>query len=357
MTGPLTVWAWQADRGGCGFYRVELPLRALREYGGHRTSVMLQEQGFVEYAQMGNCGGRAMINLVQRIVLPGMIPAVRRLRRPPSKVVYEIDDDMFAIDPSNKDAFSLYSQPSVIDALVTAARYSDLVTVSTEPLAAVMEARTGVRTVVLPNCVDDAMFAITRPRRDRVRVGWAGGMGHDADMRSVIAPLRKFIDRHPFVDVHLIGHDFRDLVKRPGVLHTGWQNTIPGYWRSIDFDVGIAPLAFNVFNQSKSALKCLEYSALGIPTIASDAKPYREVIIDGVTGFLVTRPDQWVKRLHDLVNDRAMREEMGAAARAHIQAHHAMSRNWQRWEQVYADLCGATITTSDVPSERQEVAR
>jgi glycosyltransferase involved in cell wall biosynthesis len=56
----------------------------------------------------------------------------------------------------------------------------------------------------------------------------------------------------------------------------------------------------------------MEYAALGIPVIASDREPYRAFVLDGVTGYLVRHEHEWGKRLYELVNDEAMRVEMGA---------------------------------------------
>ncbi len=333
---PMRIWAWQADQGGCGFYRVADPLRAMVRYGGHKVQITPQVQGFVEHRMLGH----GELCLIQRVVFLDMLPAVRRLATPDRKLVYEIDDNMFAIDPRNRNAFQLYAQPAVIDGLRTAASVCDLITVTTPDLAAEMERQCGIPTVVLPNLVDDEMFTIDRPHNDRVTVGWAGGQGHESDMRTVAGQIRRFLARHPAVDFHVIGYDYRRMLGQDRVYLSTWQDPITAYWRSLDFDIGIAPLAHNIFNRGKSGLKALEYGALGIPTVATDAAPYRDVIIDGVTGFLVTQDWQWERRLHELANDEAMRTEMGAAAKAHVLANHSLSRHWRRWEATYARLLG-----------------
>ena len=336
---PMRIWAWQADQSGCGYYRIAEPLRALRDYGGHRIGIQPQVRGWVEFKVMGNVAGPAELCVVQRVVSLDQTPAVRRLRKPGSKLIYEIDDDMFAIDPRNRAAFALYSKPATLEGLRTAAGLCDLVTVSTEPLATVMARETDRPVAVLPNCITDAMFDVERSRWDRVRVGWAGGQGHDSDMRSVAGQIKRFLRRNPQVDFHVIGYDYRRLLGGERVYFSTWQTPIETYWRSIDFDIGIAPLAHNVFNRSKSALKAMEYGALGIPCVASDVAPYRDVIVDGVTGFLIMHEHHWEQRLAELANDADLRASMGAAAKAHVRRF-ALSRNWRAWEATYARLLG-----------------
>jgi glycosyltransferase involved in cell wall biosynthesis len=222
--------------------------------------------------------------------------------------------------------------------------------------------------------VPASLLAVNRQRRDRVTIGWAGSPSHEPDMALVAVPLRKFLDGHRDVDLHLIGHDWRSAMglRRSNVRVTGWAESIPDYWRSIDFDIGLAPLAHSIFAMSKSAIKVLEYGALGIPCLASDEAPYRDAVVDGVTGFLIRRPADWDRRLRELASDAAMRAEMGAAAKAHIAANYSMSTGWQDWERAYLALCGAqtaaaprttlgrTVTTRRVPvpvraSQRQKV--
>jgi glycosyltransferase involved in cell wall biosynthesis len=142
--------------------------------------------------------------------------------------------------------------------------------------------------------------------------------------------------------MHFVGKDYSPHLHHPdaiplgALLWTSWTDDIWDYYRGIDFDIGLAPLADIPFNYSKSHLKALEYAALGIPVIATDLPPYRDLVIDGVTGYLVSSPQEWDKRLTELINDQAAREEMGAAARKRA-AEFTIQGNWQLWESAYLE--------------------
>jgi glycosyltransferase involved in cell wall biosynthesis len=114
---------------------------------------------------------------------------------------------------------------------------------------------------------------------------------------------------------------------------TGWIGTVDDYWKTVDYDIGVIPLRPHVFNQSKSHLKFLENSALGIPTVAADAGPYSQSIEHGKTGFLVKRDHEWAKYLNLLVNDEAAREEIGANAKAWAQTQ-ILEDHIGEWESV-----------------------
>jgi glycosyltransferase involved in cell wall biosynthesis len=68
------------------------------------------------------------------------------------------------------------------------------------------------------------------------------------------------------------------------------------------------------FNAYKSGLKAQTYSALGVPTVATDISYYRDVIGHGQTGFLVRTSAQWKAALSALHNDPELARAMGVRA-------------------------------------------
>jgi glycosyltransferase involved in cell wall biosynthesis len=240
---------------------------------------------------------------------------------------------MWSIDETNFRALEEHS-PALLDAAAEAIRMAHLATTSTAPLAQVVS-QFGTRTVVLENHIDGRLLDVERPRRDRLVVGWAGGDSHLKDMRSFAGQFRRFMAGRDDVELHNIGTDFRRVLKVDG-RHTGWQG-IWDYYRSLDFDIGLAPLAHTQFNDSKSHIKALEYAALGIPVIASDELPYRSFVQHGETGFLVKRDHEWTMYLRALVEDTALRERMSRQAKE-AAAEWTIQRGWVRWAAAYESL-------------------
>lgn len=269
----------------------------------------------------------------QRIGHPGFRANWLRLWRT-HPMVWETDDDLWCLDPTNARAVKVYT-PELLAELEQVVRTAHMVTVSTEPLAEAMR-RFNPNVVVIPNHIDGAMFDIERPRRDRLTIGWAGGDSHKRDWQMVAPRVRRFLARNPEVDFHLIGQNYLPENRIRG-RWSPWSKELFDYYRSIDFDIGIAPLIPSRFNRSKSAIKALEYAALGIPVIASNVEPYQPFVIDGVTGFLVTHDHEWEKRLRDLVNDAGMREEMGRAAKEHARKW-SIQEGWKLWHDAYKTL-------------------
>ncbi len=319
----MRLWGFHDDHA-CGYYRIQLPFAELARHG---------------HVIETNCGWSDRCREYPVIVgqRVGRIEALklwRRLATPGRGLVWETDDDVFSIDPTNASAWLTHT-PDVMDAIEFAAHSAHMVTVTNEHLAEVMT-RFNDNVVILPNHYDAALLDIERPHRTKVTVGWAGGDSHVKDFRVVADQLRRFLLRNPAVDFHNIGTSYLRAFRLPG-RHTGWLQDIFDYYRCIDFDIGIVPLADSTFNASKSGIKAIEFAALGIPVIASDVPAYRGIVLDGVTGYLIRSPYQWASRLRDLVNDPSMRAEMGAKAKEHV-SQWTIRQGWPRWEAAYASL-------------------
>lgn len=256
-----------------------------------------------------------------------------RLRHP---LVYEIDDDVFHIDRMNWGAFNVYSRSDVQDTVAHCAEVSDLVTVTTEPLAEAMR-RFNENVVIIPNYVPEEMFTIERPRRERPTIGWTGGASHALDVKVCAEAVATFLRFHPEWDLHIVGTDFRKSFGRPQARHTDWLADPHEYYRALDFDIGLIPLTDSVFNRSKTPIKAIELMALGIPVIATDCVVYQGTVIDGETGFLVKKAKEWRARLRLLAADAELRESMGKKARE-LAAQWTMERNWHKWADAYRPL-------------------
>lgn len=318
----MRVWGFD-DGHACGNYRIRMPFTELARHGWDAVTHVGWDEACKDYP----------VIVGQRVSRNSALPLWRRLRAG-HKLVFETDDDMWTIDPTNFAGYLAFD-PEVIDAIDHAIDVAHLVTVSTEPLGEVLRKRHD-NVVVLPNRIDEQLLTIERRRRERVTVGWAGGDSHLRDFAYVAEALRRFFHRNPDVDLHLIGTDYRRALRLPG-RYTDWAPDIWDYYRNVDFDIGLAPLADTVFNRSKSAIKAMEYAALGIPVIASDREPYRPFVIDGVTGYLVRAEHEWNRRLYELANDEAMRTEMGAKAKEHVRQY-VIQTGWTLWADAYRAL-------------------
>ena len=328
---PLTILGYPHEADGSGYYRFYLPYKHLARGTTHR--ILLPEPG-AKFTPDDDQITEIDIVAGQRFMGPDGIMLWDRWKGK-TLLVYETDDDLLRPDPSAGLAH-LHDQ-SVQESFKHCLRGSDMVTVSTPQLAEQLRPY-NENIVVLPNHVDADMLYMDRPHAPNVTVGWAGGMSHLGDWVPVSDPLRAVLDAYPHVDMHFCGIDYSPLLKRV-CRYTPWKPNVWDYYKAIDFDIGVAPLADTPFNVCKSHIRALEYMALGIPVVASNVPAYNSMVVDGVTGFLVDSDDEWTARLTDLINDEAMRTEMGAKGRE-VASGWTTQQGWKLWRDAYQNVTG-----------------
>lgn len=321
------IFGWAADEGGCRYYRMTLPLNTLRAngYDTHHHTVKPAAHNTWD------------VMVGQRVANPGPSVTWQKLAHAGRlKLVYEVDDDLFNVDASSTQAHAFFGGPAVRERMAQNMAVADCVTVSTEPLAERMRAY-NPNVHVCPNYVPGWLLDHTPPQRQDgvVTIGWGGSATHSMDFGEVGPQLRRFMERHPRVEFHAVGTNYASWMRLPRerCRFTPWIPNVETFFRTLDFHIAIAPLRPHVFNQSKSWIKALEAAALGIPIIASDLLPYQDFVEHGVTGFLVRRDHEWGKYLRALVEDEAMRLEMGKAAREKA-ADYTIEQNYTVWEKV-----------------------
>lgn len=327
----LTIFGYPHDADGSGYYRFYLPFKHLARGSEHR--ILLPQPGtrftpdLEQIEEIDILSGQRFIGPEGSALWEGW--------KDKTLLVYETDDDV--LQPDNSSGLAIWHEEDIRESFRRNTAMSDLVTVSTEPLAEQMR-KLNPNVVVLPNHIDGDLLYHERPRRDRLTIGWQGGMSHLVDWVEAYQPLRDVLDANPDVDMHFVGIDYSPLLRRT-CRYTHWKPDVWAYFKGIDFDIGLAPLADTPFNTSKSYIKALEYMALGIPVIASDRPAYREMVVDGVTGFLVRSEDEWKTRLTELVNDEDMRAEMGAKGKQ-VAAGWTIQTGWKLWRDAFEGVAG-----------------
>ena len=184
----------------------------------------------------------------------------------------------------------------------------------------------GARDVtIIPSVVDLERYPVAPPRAGGpVVIGWIGSPS-TAPALDAVAPALARVCAGGRARVVLVGVTPRRRAwpfpceERPWV-EGGEAADIGG------FDIGIMPLADDPWSRGKCGFKLVQYLACARPAVASPIGVNPEIVIDGETGLLASTGDEWVAALGRLVDDAALRARLGAAGRAHVEAHYALQR-------------------------------
>lgn len=189
------------------------------------------------------------------------------------------------------------------------------------------------------------------------RIGWIGGRAHFADLMMVAPVLRNILEKYPDVTLCLVNSAIRDSCKALGKPYPfeGLTNvhyadrSVPinryaAFAASFGFDIGIAPLVDCNFNRSKSNLRWLEYSALKIPTVATDISHFRQSIHSEGTGFLIpgNNLEKWQNALEALIENPGLREHVGRAAYTRVKNDFNVRKNAPKYLRLLKQLANSS---------------
>lgn len=331
----MHVAFWSSGTDGSSWYRCELPAQAL-PWRGHST--------WASQILPPTQQARADVVVGSRIALQSSLGTWRKLKECGTKLVFDMDDDYFHIDPTHKKIFEFWSDPTMRDGLISAIVAADRCTCASEAQAEVLrEYHDDV--VVVPNGLHPGLLSAPRdygpawdhrPAGHQLTVGWVGtSTTIDAlpIIWSMVRPMRTADLR--FVAIGVTRDQVRSVGLDPDCIEIEpWCSPGQDYLSRIwEFDIWLAPYRDTPFTRGKFPTKALEAGFLGIPLIASDIRPYREWIKHRVDGFLVRQPRDWALFLALLTSDPNLRERIGIASRAKA-SNYILGEIGRLWEEV-----------------------
>jgi O-antigen biosynthesis protein len=338
------------DDWGCGYYRCALPTyQCYGDLGKSGINVFLSKELHSEDTNYDSY-------VLHRLPAEPCIFLMQKAQQAGKKFILELDDDILNIPqwmPSDE-----FKTPKW--AFKRAIEMADEIWVSTQPLAEAIGKPN--KTYILPNLIDfNAFMPALEPATEPVRILWTGSMWHDRDLEQIVPAVKSILeeygDKVQFLFWGCLPTAFAEFIRVPGqnlaVLEQKKEyghrllNLAPMPFRFY-YDklaqlrpyIGLAPLFDCKFNDSKSNLKYLEYSAVGAATIGTNLPPY-QCIEDGVDGLLVDPEDSegWYQSIKTLIDNRALRDTMAKTAKEKVLKQYSwQSQSRNDWMDAFKRL-------------------
>lgn len=257
-------------------------------------------------------------------------------------VVVEADDNVLSC-PTYNPASAFYKPDSPIRKIAVAQlREADAVIVSTPYLKEVYS-EFNDHIYVVPNSIDFEVWgkASRKHNKGKITIGWMGGATHEADLEIAIPAIKELTAKYPQVEFYFLHGASKAIRGIKGVRINNKFARIDQYAKYVaaaGFDIGMAPLVDNAFNRAKSNLRWLEYSALGIPCVASNVGHFAETIHDGSDGMLCDTPDDFTNALESLVVDKCKRRMMGAEAKERVFKDFNIDRTSAKYGEILKEI-------------------
>lgn len=178
---------------------------------------------------------------------------------------------------------------------------------------------------VVPTVLDTGVFAPSpKSESAKIRIGWSGLEYNFRYLQSLSPVFRKLLERLPVEIVILSGSppahfDFPFRFEKWNAQKEAQQIN--------EFDIGVMPLADDAWSRGKCGMKLLQFMALELPSVSSPVGVNRQILQDGVNGFLADSPRAWEERLVQLVQEEGLRRRLGREARKTVEQDFSM-QSW-----------------------------
>lgn len=336
------------DKGHRYFIIHVIPNRLSRIWGGDRRDPWLFRKiysfwhnrilRFLKCLCLIAIARRFDLIFIQKVNLPYfLLRLVRRLNR---NIVFDFDDRCF-LTKKQKDLTifekikSWWNFSPGPDALKI---FSHIIAGNNYLAAIAQGAIDKSKISVLPTAIDcDLYFPAKEKNNSPLVIGFAGsGENHLKNLRLLTGPLDALSKKYDFV-FKLVGAMNSDRIK--SLFSSSNYKFVPIDWVSIKelteiirtFDIGVMPLVDDFQSRGKCAFKALAYMASGVATVASGVGVNKEIIKDGVNGFLAGDGSAWVNKLSDLLDDRDLRARVAREGRKAAEEFFSLKNNSQRF--------------------------
>jgi hypothetical protein len=243
-------------------------------------------------------------------------------------VIYHVDDDLMNVPTEIGDVkFREHNSPDRLMSVSALLATSDLVYCSTPRLLQRIDElgydnnlRTGSN-----HCSGEIhREPVERPVRT---IGYMG-FDHAHDLEMILPDLLRLLRDRPEIRFELFGtipvpeplFEFGDRVSI--ILPVRPYEAFLDKLVSLDWDIGIAPLANTQFNYYKANNKWVEYTSAGYAVVATAGMSYDHCCADDC-GILVSEATGWYEALTSLCDDPALRCEIVRNAQGRLVAEYS----------------------------------
>ncbi len=328
------VVAFAADPHGCGHYRMLQPMQAMLEAGlcTGGASPELFGPNLALRSGADTLVFQRPYTDANLSLLESLLPLKNVLK------VYEVDDDLSRVPMKNSHRDRI---PKDIRArMMRNIGVCDRLVVSTEYLAHQFRgANDDIR--VVQNRLPKAMWGQTPPtfvdkgERRKPVVGWAGGISHQGDLELIAQVVKETADQVDWVFFGMCPEAIRPYVRafHPGVPTVEYPKRLMEITR--DWDLAVAPLELNAFNEAKSNLRLLEYGWCGLPVVCTDITPYQ---CDLPSIRIKNRFKDWRNTILDAVHDLPATRRLGQSLQESVVSEWMLEgRHLEAWYRAWTD--------------------
>lgn len=294
-----------------------------------------------------------------------LIDVAYRLKELGKKIVMDMDDNIFNVNPFSPRYFrfgtqnvkvgdtvlwedrkniDLFSNQAYVENLQVGLELADLITVPTQAVAGAYE-RFSDKVRVIPTCIDAREWKkLPMLKGDTVRIGWHGDAGCVEDIAIIKWALNKVLRKYPNTVLVMLGARFNDTLKdlpQDRIEHHPMvsADALPYKLAALNLDIALVPNKDTEHSVYKTPIQWLQCAALEVPTVCSLNAPYTE-ISSGEHGVFIEGNDEdgWAEGISLLIEDSITRNKISGEAHRLVMDKYDINSNYKNWSETYRGL-------------------
>lgn len=250
------------------------------------------------------------------------------------KIIYDFDDAIWV--PSTSDANGIVAKLKWSSKVSSICQWAYKVSCGNDYLC--QYARQYQNLVVLNPTTIDTEHLHNPVNKDETNnrikpvIGWTGTHSTLPYLHELIPILRELERRYSFTFC-VIANQAPDVTLQ-SLQFIPWKKETE-IADLLLFDIGVMPLTDDDWAKGKCGFKALQYMALGIASVVSPIGVNTEIVDHGITGFICTEPEEWLKALTELLTNPALRMKMAEAARMKVESAYSVKSNTKNFLELF----------------------
>ena len=186
--------------------------------------------------------------------------------------------------------------------------------------------------MVIPTTIDTVNYHNVNTDYDqRIVIGWTGTHTTMRFLDFIVPIIKKLEARFDF--------EFRVISNQKPEYNLTSLNFVQ-WKRDTEIDdlnqisIGIMPLEQDIWSEGKCGFKCLQYMALGIPSVVSPVGVNNNIVNNDQNGFLAETPEEWEQALEKLIQSEEERKRVGLNGKETIKKEYSVLA----YSQVFLNL-------------------
>lgn len=191
--------------------------------------------------------------------------------------------------------------------------------------------------VIIPTTIDTDYHIPNKQIKNKICIGWTGTMTTIPHFEELIPTLEKLKQKYKDMIYFKLIVNQKYEVASLGLQSTIW-NKITEIEDIQEFDIGIMPLPEDNWAEGKCGFKGLQYMSLEIPTVMYPLGVNKQIIEDGINGYLASNESEWIEKLSLLIENELLRNELGKKGRQTIIKRYSVKSQKEAYLKAFTSL-------------------